>query len=136
MSHSQDRLAQDISLWLSGETVTEAADRAVAGLECTDDARRTAGTAIAIEDLVRGWYGSIPLPPPEPHVLRRKERRSLISASLSAVAAGLAVAFLAGGIGFPFERIINAAESWAKAGPRSPLADSCWWHLRQNGDRP
>ena len=71
MSHSQDRLAQDISLWLSGETVTEAADRAVAGLECTDDARRTAGAAIAIEDLVRGWYGSIPS---GAHSSRRRSR--------------------------------------------------------------
>jgi len=136
MSHSHDRLAQDISLWLSGESITDAADRAIAGLEYNVDARRTAGAAIAIEDLVRGWYGGIPLPPPEPHVVRQKHRRSLISASLSAVAAGLAVAILVGGIGLPFDRIINAAGGWAKAGPRSPLADSCWWYLRQHGERP
>ena len=80
MSHMHDRLAQDISLWLSGESVTDIADRAVAGLACDDDASRTAGTAMAIEDLVRDWYGGIPLPPPEPEFLRQKHRRSLISA--------------------------------------------------------
>lgn len=136
MSHIHDRLAQDISLWLSGESVTDIADRAVAGLACDDEARRTAGTAVAIEDLVRDWYGGIPLPPPEPEFLRQKHRRSLISASLSAVAAGLVAAILIGGTGGPLERVIRAAEGWTTAGPRLPLEATSWWHLREQVERP
>ena len=72
MNPLRDQLSQDISIWLSGESILEEADRAADALRHDADARRTAGTALAIEDLVRDWYGGIPLPPPEPQLIEQK----------------------------------------------------------------
>lgn len=120
---------QDISLWLSGEAVGAAADRAVAGLIGNAAARRGAGDAVAIEDIVRVWYGGIPLPPPEPHQLQRRERRSLASAAISAAATGMiAAGLLAGG---PVACSVVAAAALSMAGPRPVLASSSWWQLRE-----
>jgi len=131
MNPLRDQLSRDISLWLSGETVCSEADRAVAGLAEDASARRAAGAAVAIEDLVRDWYGGIPLPPPEPHLIARRERRSLVSAAISAVAAGvIAASLLTGG---PLARALDAAAMMNPAGPRLPLATSSWWQLRQAG---
>ena len=134
MSGSSDRLAQDISLWLAGESVTGAADRAVAGLAAHHEARRTAGAALAVEELVRDWYGGIPMPPPEPQIVRQRERRSLVAASLTAVVVGLTVAALLGGSGGQLDRFSQAA--WQPGGPRLPLAASSWWQLRQDIGKP
>ncbi|MDA0816372.1 MAG: hypothetical protein O2946_02270 [Planctomycetota bacterium] len=128
MNPLRDQLSQDISIWLSGESILEEADRAADALRYDADARRTAGTALAIEDLVRDWYGGIPLPPPEPHLIEQKQRRSLISATLSAVAAGvIAASLVAGG---PFSRALDAAGAWtsfrASAAPgEKPPGGSC-----------
>lgn len=130
MNPLRDQLSRDISLWLAGETVDASADRVIAGLARDDAARRTAGAAVAIEDLVRDWYGGIPLPPPEPKLIERRERRSLASAAISAVAAGvIAASLLAGG---PFARALDTAGALA-TGPRLPLAAMSWWQLRQVG---
>lgn len=131
MNPLRDQLSRDISLWLAGETVGSAADRAIAGLATDASARSTAGAAVAIEDLVRDWYGGIPLPPPEPHLIARRERRSLVSAAISAVAAGvIAASLIAGG---PFARALDAVGALNAAGPRLPVAASSWWQLRQLG---
>ena len=133
MSRPHDLLARDISLWLSGESITAAADRAITGIACDDDARRTACAAIAVEDLVRGWYGGIPLPPPDPFVIERRRQRSLVSACITAVAASVLAAF---GLAGSFDRALDAAEAWAKSGPHMPLATSSYGHLRQQSIRP
>jgi hypothetical protein len=133
MSRSHDLLARDISVWLSGESITGAADRAVARLADDDDARRTACAAIAVEDLVRGWYGGIPLPPPDPYVIERKRRRSLVSATITAIAASLLATF---GLAGSFGRVLDAAEAWVKSGPHVPLASTSYWYLRQMHDEP
>jgi hypothetical protein len=130
MNPPHDQLSQDISIWLSGESILEEADRAADALRHDADARRTAGAALAIEDLVRDWYGGIPLPPPEPHLIEQKQRRSLISATLSAVAAGvIAASLVAGG---PFSRALDAAGAWTSSVPRLPLEKTSWWQLRQS----
>ena len=134
MNSSSDRLTQDISLWLAGESVAGAADRAVAGLAANHEARRTAGAALAVEDLVRDWYGGIPVPPPEHRVFSQRERRSLATASLAAVAVGLAVAAFLSGSGGPLDRFSAAA--WNAASPRLPLAASSWWQLRRTIEGP
>ena len=131
MSRPHDLLARDISIWLSGESITGAADRAVSHLALDDDARRTACAAIAVEDLVRGWYGGIPLPPPDPYVIEQKQRRSLVSAGITAIAASLLASF---GLTGSFDRALDAAEAWAKSGPHVPLATLSYGHLRQQGD--
>jgi hypothetical protein len=133
MSRPHDLLARDISIWLSGESITGAADRAVSCLVLDDDARRTACAAIAVEDLVRGWYGGIPLPPPDPFVIERRRQRSLVSACITAVAASLLTAF---GLAGSFDRALDVAEAWAKSGPHMPLATSSYGHLRQQSIRP
>lgn len=136
MSRAHDLLARDISLWLSGETIGEPADRAVAALATDPAARRAACAAIAVEDLVRDWYGSIPLPPLEPAVIERERRRSLLSAAVSALAASLAMTFVAASGGRPLDHAVDAAEAWAKAGPSMPLATCSAWHLRDQYGRP
>ena len=135
MSRAHDLLARDISLWLSGETIGTAADRAVAALATDPAARRTACAAIAVEDLVRGWYGGIPLPPLEPAAIERAQRRSLLSAAISALAASLALAFVAAN-GGPLDRMVEAAEAWPTAGPPLPLAACSAWHLRHQLGQP
>lgn len=52
MSHVDDRLARDIGLWLSGESVGDAADRAITAITTRPEARRATGEALAVEDLV------------------------------------------------------------------------------------
>lgn len=136
MSRAHDLLARDISLWLSGETISEPADRAVAALATDPVARRAACAAIAVEDLVRDWYGGIPLPPLEPAVIERAQRRSLVSAGISALAASLAMALVAASGAKPFDRAVGAAEAWAKSGPPLPLATCSAWHLRDQYGRP
>jgi hypothetical protein len=133
MSRSHDLQARDISIWLSGESIVGAADRAVADLAHDDDARRTVCAAVAVEDLVRGWYGGIPLPPPDPVVIERKRRRSLVSAGITAIAASLLATF---GLAGSFDHALDAAEAWAKSGPPLPLATSSYGHLRQHGRLP
>ena len=133
MSRAHDLQARDISIWLSGESIVGAADRAVADLAHDDDARRTVCAAVAVEDLVRGWYGGIPLPPPDPVVIERKRRRSLVSAGITAIAASLLAPF---GLAGSFDRALDAAEAWAKSGPPLPLATSSYGHLRQHGRLP
>jgi len=136
MSRAHDILARDISLWLSGETIGRPADRAVAALATDPAARRAACAAIAVEDLVRDWYGGIPLPPPEPAVIERERRRSLLSAAVSALAASLAMTFVAASGGRPLDQAVDAAEAWAKAGPPLPLATTSLWHLSQQLGQP
>jgi hypothetical protein len=136
MSRAHDLLARDISLWLSGETIGEPADRAVAALATDPAARRAVCAAIAVEDLVRDWYGGIPLPPLEPAVIERERRRSLVSAGISALAASLAMAVVAASGARPLDRAVGAAEAWAKSGPPLPLASSSVWHLRQQMQLP
>jgi hypothetical protein len=136
MSRAHDLLARDISLWLSGETIGEPADRAVAALATDPVARCAACAAIAVEDLVRDWYGGIPLPPQEPAVIERERRRSLLSAAISALAASLAMTFVAANGGRPLDHAVDAAEAWAKAGPSMPLATCSAWHLRDQYGRP
>ena len=131
MNPLRDQLSRDISLWLAGDTVGPAADRAIAGLAIDASARSTAGAAVATEDLVRDWYGGIPLPPPEPQAIARRERRSIASAAISAVAAGVITAGLLAGS--PFARTLDAVGAWTPAGPRLPVAASSWWQLRQVG---
>lgn len=136
MSRAHDLLARDISLWLSGETIGEPADRAVAALAADPAARRAACAAIAVEDLVRDWYGGIPLPPLEPAVIEREQRRSLLSAAVSTLAASLAMALVAARGGRPFDHAVNAAEAWVTAGPPLPLATTSLWHLSQQIGKP
>jgi hypothetical protein len=133
MSRAHDLQARDIRIWISGESIVGAADRAVADLAHDDDARRTVCAAVAVEDLVRGWYGGIPLPPPDPVVIERKRRRSLVSAGITAIAASLLATF---GLAGSFDRALDAAEAWAKSGPPLPLATSSYGHLRQHGRLP
>ena len=45
MSHLDDRLARDIGLWLAGESVDAAADRAVTALATRPEARGATGAA-------------------------------------------------------------------------------------------
>jgi len=122
--------SEDISLWLSGESVSGAADRAIDSLAQDACARRWTGAAVAIEDLVRDWYGGIPLPPPEPQALAGREQRSVISAAASALAAVILIAVLLGG--GSFERAIDMAGGLTSVGPRLPLATVSWWQLRQH----
>jgi hypothetical protein len=122
---------EDISLWLSGESVSGAADRAIDSLVQDAHARRWTGAAVAIEDLVRDWYGGIPLPPPEPQALERREQRSVISAAASALVALILITVLFGG--GPFERAIDMAGGLTSFGTRLPLATGSWWQLRQQG---
>jgi hypothetical protein len=136
MSRAHDLLARDISLWLSGETIGDPADRAVAALATDPAARRAVCAAIAVEDLVRDWYGGIPLPPLEPAVIERERRRSLVSAGISALAASLAMALVAASGARPFDRAVEAAEALTMAGAPLPLATSSVWHLRQQMQRP
>jgi len=136
MSRAHDLLARDISLWLSGETIGDPADRAVVALATDPAARRAACAAIAVEDLVRDWYGGIPLPPPEPAVIERDRRRSLLSAAVSALAASLAMAFVAAHGGRPLDHAVEAAEAWAKAGPPLPVATCSAWCLRHRLGQP
>jgi hypothetical protein len=136
MSRAHDLLARDISLWLSGETIGEPADRAVAALATDPAARRAVCAAITVEDLVRDWYGGIPLPPLEPAIIERERRRSLVSAGISALAASLAMALVAASGGRPFNHAVDAAEAWAKSGPPLPLATTSLWHLSHRAELP
>jgi hypothetical protein len=130
MNDLPESLTADISLWLAGESVGAEADRAVAGLACDPSARRLAGDSLAVEDLVRDWYGGIPLPPPAAYVIERQERRSLAAAAVSAVATGVLVATLVATA--PFARGLEATGGWITGGLRPPLATSSWWQLRQH----
>lgn len=134
MSRCDDRLAQDIGLWLAGESAGAAADRAVAALATRPEARGAAGAALAVEDLVRDWYGGLPLPPLPPQAGTRGRRRALVSTWLAAVAAGIAAVALAGGDRRPLERAVDATASWLHSGPRPAADASSWWHLRRDVD--
>jgi len=134
MSRCDDRLAQDIGLWLAGESVGAAADRAVAALATRPEARGAAGTALAVEDLVREWYGGLPLPPLPARAVAVRRRRALVSTWLAAVTAGIVAMALSGSDRRPLERAVDATVSWLHSGPR-PVADaSSWWHLRRDVD--
>jgi hypothetical protein len=134
MSRSDDRLARDIGLWLAGESAGGAADRAVAALAHAPEVRRAAGAALAVEDLVRDWYGGLPLAPAPPHEVARRHRRALASAWLAAVATGLAVVALTGGERRALGRALDATASWLSTGPRTPADASSWWRLRRDVD--
>lgn len=136
MSRAHDLLARDISLWLSGETIGDPADRAVAALATDPAARRAACAAIAVEDFVRDWYGGIPLPPPEPAIIERERRRALISAAVSALAASLAMAFVAASGARSLDRAVEAAEALTMAGAPLPLATTSLWHLSHRMEMP
>jgi hypothetical protein len=136
MSRAHDLLARDISLWLSGETIGDPADRAVTALATDAAARRAACAAIAVEDLVRDWYGGIPLPPLEPAFIERERRRSLVSAGISALVASLAMALVAASGARPLDHAVDAAEAWAKSGPPLPLATTSLWHLSHREEMP
>lgn len=131
MNHLDDGLERDIGLWLAGESADDAADRAVTALATRPETRVAACAALAVEDLVRDWYGRLPVPPPAPHEFARRRRRRLVSAWLAAVAAGIAVVPLAGGDGRPFERALDATASWLVSGRRPAAAASSWGELRR-----
>jgi hypothetical protein len=59
-----------------------------------------------------------------------------VSAGISALAASLAMAFVAAHGGRPLDHAVDAAEAWAKAGPRLPLATTSLWHLSQQLGQP
>jgi hypothetical protein len=130
MNDLPESLTADISLWLAGESVGAEADRAVARLASDPSARRLAGDSLAIEDLVRDWYGEIPLPPPAAYVIERQRRRSLAAAAVSAVATGVLVATLVATV--PFARGLEATSGWITGGLRPPVASLSWWQLRRN----
>lgn len=132
MSHVDDRLVRDIGLWLAGESVDAAADRAVTALATRPEARGATGAALAVEDLVRDWYGGLPLPPLPPPAVARRRRRAIVSTWLVAVSAGIVVVALAGGDTRMLDRALDATASWLEAPPRSPTATSSWWHLRRH----
>jgi len=132
MSHVDDRLARDIGLWLAGESVDAAADRAVRALATRPEARGATGAALAVEDLVRDWYGALPVPPLPPHVVAWRRRRAIVSTWLVAVAAGIAMVAVTGGEGRRLDQAFDATASWLEAEPRSPTATSSWWHLRRH----
>lgn len=134
MNHLDDRLARDIGLWLAGESADDAADRAVRALATRPETRVAACAALAVEDLVRDWYGRLPVQPPSPHECATRRRRGLVSTWVAAVAAGIAVVAIAGGDRRPFERVLDATASWLSSGVRPAAAASSWGELRRRVD--
>jgi len=66
-------------------------------------------------------------------VIERERRRSLVSATITAIAASLLATF---GLAGSFDRALDAAEAWVKSGPHVPLASTSYWYLRQMHDEP
>ena len=134
MSHDRD-LAADIGLWLAGESISGAADRALIGLEGNGTAQRTAAAMIVIEDVVRDWYGGMSVTPRPSVATEGLRQRRLAATTLAAVAVGL-LAGLVAASSQPLNHLVDTAEAWAKAGPPLPLATTSLWHLSQQLGRP
>jgi hypothetical protein len=134
MSRLDGEVARDIGLWLAGEATDGEVGRAVKAIETSPEARDAMAAQVAIEDVVRAWYGGLPLPPPPPQVVACRRRRAIVSTWLAAVAAGIAVLMLAHGDGRPMERALDVTASWLTAGPKRPVDASSWWQLRRDAD--
>ena len=133
MSRPSSRLERDISLWVSGEAAEVASARVVAALADNGSARKSAAAALAVEDLVRDWYGGIPLPPLSPLFMARRRRRSLVSAVLASVAMLLIPVGMAARPEV-LEQAARTTAAWMTSGARLQLENGSYWRLRRSAE--